>query len=159
MHDPPEHDTSPKGLWPQGGIPVTPRTHPIPSGRPTFLDVPRGADLDLLDADVAVIGVPYTTPHDLASSRASWSGAPESVREQSRRFAGRTTHYDFDLGGALFADRRVRVVDCGGVWAAPGQYERNARNATAGLEALLEGRRGAVVPGGGHRAPIPAVAS
>jgi len=136
---------------------VTPRTHPIPSGRPTFLDVPRGADLDLLDADVAVIGVPYTTPHDLASSRASSSGAPESVREQSRRFAGRTTHYDFDLGGALFAGRRVRVVDCGDVWAAPGQYERNARNATAVLEAMLEQGSVPIVLGGDHAATIPVV--
>src|SRR3989442_12439785 len=108
MHDPPEHDTSQRGLWPQGGILVTPRTHPIPSGRPSFLDVPRGADLDLLDADVAVVGVPYTTPHDLASSRASSSGAPESVREQSRRVAGRTNPHDCYPRGPPFSRRQVQ---------------------------------------------------
>ena len=74
--------------------------------------------------------VPHTTPDDLPSSRTP-SGAPSRVREHSQRFAGRTSHYDFDLGGDLFAGRRVRLADCGDVWAVPGQYAANARNAAA----------------------------
>lgn len=136
---------------------MTSETSPVPIGRPSFLGAPRGVDLGRLDADVAVIGVPYTTPHDLASSRVPSSRAPETVREQSQRFAGRTTHYDFDLGGEAFAGRRIRVVDCGDVRAAPGQYDSNARNATAVVEAILA--RGAlpIVLGGDQAATIPAV--
>jgi agmatinase len=136
---------------------VTPRTSPVPVGRPSFLAAPRVDDLERLEADVAVVGVPYTTPHDLAASRAPSSRAPETVREQSQRFAGRTTHYDFDLGGDLLAGRRVRVVDCGDAWAAPGRYEAGARNATAVVEAILA--RGAlpIVLGGDRAAAIPAV--
>jgi agmatinase len=141
----------------QGGIPVTPRTSPIPIGRPSFLDAPRCAALDRLDADLAVIGVPYTTPHDLPRSRAGSSRAPETVREQSQRFAGRATHYDFDLGGDLFAGRRVQLVDCGDVWAAPGQYESNARNVTAVVAAVLARRAVPIVLGGDHAATIPTV--
>lgn len=136
---------------------MTLRTSPIPIGRPSFLGAARCADLDLLEADVAVIGVPYTVPHDLASSRAPSSGAPETVREQSQRFAGRTTHYDFDLGGDLFAGRRIRVVDCGDAWAVPGQYAENARNATGALEAILERHGVPIVLGGDHAAAISAV--
>jgi agmatinase len=136
---------------------VTPRTSPIPTERPSFLAAPRCVDLELLDADIAVIGLPYTTPHDLAASRAPSSGAPGTVREQSQRFAGRATHYDFDLGGDLFAGRRVRVVDCGDAHAIAGRYEENARNATAVLEAMLERGGLPIVLGGDHAATLPAV--
>jgi agmatinase len=136
---------------------VTARTSPVPSGRPSFLGAPRSAVLELLDADVVAIGIPYTTPCDLASSRAPSSGAPETVREQSQRFAGRTTHYDFDLGGDLFAGRRIRIVDGGDVWAVPGQYEENARNATAVLEGVLDRATLPIVLGGDHAASIPGV--
>jgi agmatinase len=134
---------------------VIPRANPIPSGRPTFLGAPRSTELDWRDADLVVIGLPYTTPHDVARSRAPSSEAPARVREESRRFADRTTHYDVDLGGDLFAGRRVTIVDGGDAWAAPGQYERNARNATAVVETILEGRALPIVLGGDHAATIP----
>ena len=92
---------------------MMPRTSPVPTGRPSFLAASRCADLDLLDADVAVLGVPYTTPCDLVASRGPSSDAPDAVREQSLSMAGRLTHYDFDFGGDLFAGRHVRIVDCG----------------------------------------------
>jgi agmatinase len=136
---------------------VRPRTSPVPTGRPSFFAAPRGVDLDLLDAEVAVIGLPYTTPCDLASSRSPSSEAPGTVREQSQRLAGRATHYDFDLGGDLFAGRRVRVVDCGDARAVPGRYEENARNATAVVHAVLERCRVAIILGGDHATTLPAV--
>ena len=138
---------------------MTFRTSPIPTGRPSFLGAPRCADLELLDADVAVLGVPYTTPYGLPSSRAPSSDAPGIVREQSQRFADRTSHYDFDFGGDLFAGRQVRLVDCGDAWAAPGQYAANVRNAAAILEVIHERRCVPMVLGGDHAAAIPAVLS
>jgi agmatinase len=113
--------------------------------------------VDLLDADVAVIGVPHTTPCDLATSRGPSSEAPGTVRAQSEGLAGRLTHYDFDFGGDLFAGRRVRIVDCGDAHAVAGQYEENARNATAVLRAAFERSRVVIVLGGDHGATIPAV--
>jgi len=136
---------------------MMPRTNPIPSGRPTFLGVPRAVDLDLLEADVAVIGIPYTTPYDLPSSRSPASAASETVREQSQQLAGRISHYDFDIGGDLFAGRDVRIVDCGDVCAAPGRYEENAHNATAVLETILDRGNLPIVLGGDHAASIPSL--
>jgi agmatinase len=137
-------------------LPVTPRTTPVPTGRPSFLAAPRCADLDLLDADVAVLGLPYTTPSDLAASRGPSSEAPGAVREQSQRLAGRLAHYDFDFGADLFAGRRVRIVDCGDARAVAGRYEVNAENATAVVRAVLERSRVAIVIGGDHAATLPA---
>jgi agmatinase len=138
-------------------LPVTPRTSPVPIGRPSFLAAPRCADLDLLSADVAVLGMPYTTPCDLVASRGPSSEAPEAVREQSQHLAGRLTHYDFDFGGDLFAGRRVRIVDCGDARAVAGRYEENAGNATAVVRAMLERSRLAIVIGGDQAATLPAV--
>ena len=135
---------------------MTPRTIAVPTGRPSFLAAPRCSDLHLLDADVAVLGVPYTTPCDLAASRSPSSEAPAAVREQSQRLAGLTAHYDFDLGGDLFAGRRVRIVDCGDAHAVAGRYEENARNAAAVVRAALERSGMAVVLGGDPAASVPA---
>jgi len=136
---------------------MMPRTSPVPTGRPSFLAAPRCADLDLLDADVAVLGVPYTTPCDLAASRSPSSEAPGTVRAQSVSLASRLTHYDFDFGGDLFAGRRVRIVDCGDVHAVAGRYEENARNVTAAARTVLERSRLAIVIGGDHAATLPIV--
>ena len=130
-------------------LPVMPRTSPVPTGRPSFLAAPRCADLDLLNADVAVLGVPYTTPCDLIASRSPSGEAPGALREQSLSLAGRLTHYDFDFGGDLFAGRHVRIVDCGDAGAVAGRYDENARNVTAAVR-TVKGREagvGSALPG------------
>jgi agmatinase len=128
---------------------------PIPTGRPSFIDAPRCADLTTLEADIAVIGVPYGVPYDMPGSTSISSTAPQTVREQSVRFAPFLTHYDYDFGGEIFAGRDVRVVDCGDVTMLPGEYEANSRATTEVIKAILE--RGAVpfVLGGDHAIPIP----
>jgi agmatinase len=136
---------------------MTARIDPLPIGRPSFLDGPRCGDLAALGADVAIIGIPYTTPADLARSRSASSPAPAVVREQSLRLAGTLGHYDFEFGGDPFAGHRVLIVDCGDVAMTPGRYEENSQAATAVLGELL--RRGAcpIVLGGDRAATIPAL--
>jgi agmatinase len=131
------------------------RTEPTPISRPTFLGADRGTPQDPRAADLVVVGIPYTTPHDLAASRAPSSPAPATVREQSLRLADRVNHYDFDFGGALLAGRRLRLVDWGDVGGHPGRYAENAALATAVIGAALD--RGALplVLGGDHAAAIP----
>jgi agmatinase len=132
-------------------------TDPVPIGRPTFLGADRATPLDPRAADLVVVGIPYTTPSDLAGSRAPSSAAPPAVRQQSLRLADRLDHYDFDFGGDLLAGRRVRLVDWGDVGGRPGRYAENAGIATAVIRAILD--RGAVpiVLGGDHAAAIPAL--
>ena len=128
---------------------------PVPAGRPTFLDVPRCTDLRALEADVAVIGVPFGVPYDLRTAAAQ-SLTPAAIREQSMRYAPwYETHYDFDFDAELFAGRRVRIVDCGDVAMTAGRWDENSRATTAVIAALLD--RGAVpfVIGGDDSIPIP----
>lgn len=128
---------------------------PVESGKPTFLDSPRCDDLSALDADVAVIGVPYTVPYSMAATTQVSSTAPETVRQQSMRFPRFLSHYDFDFGGDIFNGRQIKIIDCGDVKMTPGAYEENSRATTEVIRAILE--RGAVpiVLGGDHAIPIP----
>jgi agmatinase len=131
------------------------RIVPVPLGIPTFLDAPRCDDLDSLEADVAIIGVPFGYPYDLAGLTSPSSSAPAALREQSVRWASYVTHYDYDFGSDIFAGREVRIVDCGDVAMIPGDFAGNAAATTAAVNAILD--RGAVpiVLGGDHAIPIP----
>ena len=79
------------------------RISPVPLGKATFLDSPRCDDLDTLDADVAVIGVPFGYPYDLEGLTSPSSSAPAALREQSVRHVPFLHHYDYDFGADLFA--------------------------------------------------------
>ncbi len=129
------------------------RVIPVPSGRPTFIDAPTCADLDTLDADIAVIGVPYGVPYGMDGSPSSPS--PRTIREQSFGFSRYLTHHDYDFDGDLFAGRTVKIVDCGDVAMTPGRFDENLAATTAVIRAILD--RGAVpiVLGGDHSIPIP----
>jgi agmatinase len=134
---------------------MQPAIFPVPLNRPTFLEAERCDDLDSLEADIAIIAIPYNTPYDLVRSRAPSSRAPETMREQSLRWSGRLEHYDFEFGGPLLGGRKLRIVDCGDVAQQAGQYEENNRMATAVVKKILE--RGAVpfILGGDHATTIP----
>ena len=80
---------------------MQPAIFPVPVGRPSFLEAARCDDLDTLEADVAIIAIPYNTPYDLVRSRAPSSRAPGTLREQSLRWSSRLDHYDFEFGGPL----------------------------------------------------------
>jgi len=130
---------------------------PVAMGRPSFLGVPRCTTLELLDADVAILGIPFTTPDDLGQSRSPSSDAPDAVRGQSERLAGFLTHYDFDLGGSLFDGRKVSMVDCGDVWGEPGKFDDNNRLATVTVQAIRETGALPIVLGGDQAALPPAL--
>jgi agmatinase len=134
---------------------IYPRLSPTPNQAPTFLEMPRCIDLATLDAEIAVIGVPYTVPYNLKASRQPSSLAPETIRSQSTRLAPFLGHYDFDFDGPTLAGLNVRIVDCGNVAMRPGRYAENATNVTEVIETIL--LRGAIpfVLGGDHAVPIP----
>jgi agmatinase len=128
---------------------------PIPIGRPSFINAPRLDDLETLDADVAIIGVAGGVPYDMEGSKFPASGALQTIREQSMRFSRFLTHYDYDLGGDVFAGRDVKVVDCGDVTMIPGEFEGNVQRTTDVIRQILD--RGAlpVALGGSHEISIP----
>lgn len=134
---------------------MPPEIVPVPLGKPTFLDAPRCEDLATLEADVAIIGVPYGYPYDMEGSTSPSSTAPAVVRAESVRWAPFLGHYDYDFGADIFAGRDVRIVDCGEVKMTPGAYAENSAATTRVIQTILD--RGAVpiVLGGDHAIPIP----
>ena len=129
---------------------------PVPADSPTFAGFPRCADLDALAEDVAIVGVPVGVPYALDES-APAAAAPRAIRAASRRYAPYLGHHDVDFDGPLFAGRALRVVDCGDVAMAPGQYDANGRATTRAVRTILD--RGAlpVVLGGDNSVVIPVV--
>jgi hypothetical protein len=47
------------------GVTSDPRIVPVPLGKATFLDSPRCDNLETLEADIAIIAVPYGYPYDM----------------------------------------------------------------------------------------------
>ena len=134
---------------------MTNRLTPVPAGRPTFLDVPRCTELRTLEADVAVVGVPFAAPYDLQTAAAQSRG-PAALREQSMAYVPwYATNYDFDFNGDLFAGRSIRIVDCGDVAMVPGRWDETSRATTEVVKTVLD--RGAVpfVLGADDSVPIP----
>lgn len=129
--------------------------NPIPSGLPSFLDAERCKSLDDLVADVAIIGVPYGVPYDLAGMRSPSAPAPGAIRSASRRFVKQLFHFDFDLGGPIFAGRDVRIVDCGDVFMRSGDFEGNSQRTTEAIRLIRKAGAIPIVLGGDHAIPIP----
>jgi agmatinase len=128
---------------------------PIPSGLPSFINAERAKKLTDLEADIAVIGVPYGMPYDLAGMRSPSAPAPGAIRAASRRFVKYLSHYDFDLGGPVFAGRNVRVVDCGDVFMYSGDFEGNSQRTTEAIKLILQSGAVPIILGGDHAIPIP----
>jgi agmatinase len=128
---------------------------PIPSGLPSFIDAERCKNLSELEADVAVIGVPYGVPYDLAGMRSPSAPAPGAIRAASRRFVKYLSHYDFDLGGPVFAGRDIRVVDCGDVYMRSGDFEANSQRTVDAIRAIRSSGAVPIILGGDHAIPIP----
>jgi agmatinase len=128
---------------------------PIPSGLPSFLEATRCKNLADLEADVAIIGVPYGVPYDLAGMRSPSAPAPAAIRGASRSFVRHLTHYAFDLGGPIFAGRDVRLVDCGDVFMRSGDFEGNSQRTTEAIKLIRQSGAVPIVLGGDHAIPIP----
>lgn len=128
---------------------------PVPVGQPSFIGAPRCEDLSKLDADVAIIGVPYGVPYGMEGQKQRSAIATQTIREQSARFTRFLTHYDYDFGGDIFAGRNVKVVDCGDVKMEPGKFDENLKATTEVIKAILDRGAVPVVLGGDHAIPIP----
>lgn len=118
-----------------------------------FLASPVVTDLNRVEADFAVIGIPYGSPYNMQGVHSDAANAPTVFRERSRRFSRQLQHYDFDLGGTLFGDTGARLVDCGDLVGDPRDAEGNKRRATESVRALLDQGAVPVVLGGDDSIP------
>lgn len=135
-----------------GGAPLFPLV-----GLPTFLRAPLCADLESLDASIAVVGVPSDEGSPFYPGTRL---APRSLREHSLRLcAGGEGYYDAGLK-RRFLEREMRegkIVDAGDATILPTNAPASFDNVTALVRQVVD--RGAlpVVLGGDHATTWPAV--
>lgn len=127
------------------------------AGIASFLRLPIHEDLDTLDADVAVMGIPYDVT---VSFRPGARFGPRSIREYSARYAAWGTgnpagYWDINTGKRHLAG--VSMVDCGDVDVCYYDVEQSMSLITQSVGKVL--KRGAlpVLLGGDHSVTFPTV--
>ena len=121
----------------------------------TQLNFPLALDLDQLDADIAILGVPYGLPyypHGMANDQ---SLAPDAIRQNAAYVPYTLTSYDWDLDGTLFDGRDIKVVDCGNVTADLNDHQEHYRRAEAAARKIFASGATLITLGGDHGIPIP----
>ncbi len=121
----------------------------------TFMGFPLCMKIDTLEADLAVLGIPYGDPYHMDEVTNDQSNAPSAVRRESARLSSGLDHWDFDLGGPLFDGRDIRVSDCGDVPADPADMKGHYRIAETAVRKILERGAYPIIIGGDHGVPIP----
>lgn len=128
------------------------------TGIATFCKAAFVPDLDRLDADVGVIGVPTDFA---ASMRPGCRQAPRAIRDASTRFgwlgAPAASSGYFDVNSGDFRMRGVRIADCGDVDIAFSDDSRNHARIESMVRRVLD--RGAMpaILGGDHSISYPAI--
>jgi len=132
------------------------------TGFVSFLRSPTCSDLDRLDADIAVLGVP-------SDEGSPWKPgarfAPRKIRELSVQFAGRGTvdgqrgYYDIAEDRRYLDHERIhrRLVDCGDSDVIYTNVRKTFDNITRDVRRILDAGALPVVIGGDHAITYPVV--
>jgi agmatinase len=122
----------------------------------TFAGLTACADLGKLDADIALLGIPYATPYDPHKPPHSLN-APQVIRRESNRYSEDPIAWDFDFGGSLIAPSNKKIADCGDL---PGSQQDPAGNRARiqdTVAAILAKNAVPVILGGDDSIPIPVI--
>jgi agmatinase len=76
------------------------------------MDFPLCEDLD---ARVAVLGILYGDAYTIEEVTNAQANAPTAIQVESKNILIGLDHYDFDIGGALFDGKAIKVVDAGDI--------------------------------------------
>jgi len=113
-------------------------------------------DVDTLEADIAVLGMPFGAAYSPNAFGNDQSRTPQAMRELTDRFVRAPEHYDFDIDGPLLQNRDdIKFVDCGDVMpnlAVPGEHYQKAE---ALVRKLLGMGALPIVLGGDHGITTP----
>lgn len=116
------------------------------------------SDLHALQADIAVLGMPFGTPYSAHGYSDDQSHTPLILRDLTDRIVRHPDHYDFDIDGPLMQGRKdIRFVDCGDVLPdilteKPGEHFARA---TEAMRLILRAGALPIVLGGNHGITTP----
>lgn len=124
-------------------------------GHCTFGKRPTCLDWDAIDADVAVLGVPY----DMGTQyRAGARFGPRGIREASTLFSfGHGGAYDHEDDAVYLPMDQVRIVDIGDADIIHTDTVASHRNTEFAVRKILERKALPLVLGGDHAINIPCV--
>ena len=121
-------------------------------GIPSFIMAPMCFDLEELDADIAVIGMPY----DMGTSvKTGARFGPRGVREASSLNCYAHEDWYDPVRDETFLGRPWKIVDCGDIDVLHTVYERSFKNCEAAIRKILQ--KGAIpfTIGGDHAITTP----
>jgi len=121
----------------------------------TFMDFPFDPELDRLDADFVIIGMPYSDPYTMDETINEQTNAPTAVRQASERMCHGLDRWDFDIGGTPFDGKHVRVVDVGDIPGDPRNLRRHYELAEQAIGKVLAAGAFQITIGGDHGVTIP----
>jgi agmatinase len=121
----------------------------------SFHDLPIVTDLDSIDADVAILGIPFSDPYTMEEVTNDQTNAPTSIRRFCQRALRGIDRWDFDVGGPIFDGKDIRVVDLGDVPGDPRDMGSHYRKAEEVVRKLLAADVLPITLGGDHGIPIP----
>ncbi|MFA5522053.1 MAG: agmatinase [Castellaniella sp.] len=121
----------------------------------TFLDLPYVANVADVDAEIAIIGMPYGDPYSVDELVNDQTNAPTALRRASMRLCQSLDRYDFDIGGTVFDGRPIRMVDMGDIAADLQDIHHHYRFAEQTIRALVAKGVLPISIGGDHGIPIP----
>jgi agmatinase len=121
-----------------------------------FLGAAVETDPARIDADVAMLGVPFGWPYPRHGSATGCSDGPAAIRRRADRLAPFRGHWDFDLDAPMLPrDGRPRIVDVGDVPGDPEDGPGNAAMTSAAVAAVLDAGAVPICLGGDDSVPIP----
>lgn len=125
-------------------------------GHCTFSKAPPCLDWDRIDADVAVLGVPF----DMGTQyRPGARFGPRAIREASTLYSfGHDGVYDHE-DDTVYMPKSVRVVDVGDVDVVHTDTGKSHANTRAAVESILGAGALPVILGGDHSITAPVVAA
>lgn len=123
----------------------------------TFMDFPLVTDMDNLNADIAILGIPFGMPYEVQAMANDQSRAPDIIRQFTNLvdIHYSRNHYDWDLGGPLLDGRNIKVVDCGNVTAVRADHKQHYVRAEQTARKIFSNDTTLITLGGDHGVPIP----
>jgi len=123
----------------------------------TFQNFPLVVDLDNLNADIAILGIPFGMPYEAQAMANDQSRAPDIIRQftNAADIDYTLNHYDWDLRGPLLDGRDIKVVDCGNVTADKADHRQHYVRAEQVARKIFEQNSTLITLGGDHGIPIP----
>ncbi|SEP82476.1 agmatinase [Faunimonas pinastri] len=121
----------------------------------TFLGLDACIDLDALEAPIALIGAPCATPYKAVG--AYCRNAPDALRQATQSLTANVERHDFDSGGPVFPEPRLRAVDCGNLPFDEADGAGNRAIIRNAVSRIVRRNAVPIVMGGDDSIPIPMI--